>query len=199
MNTKNYFLPLLLLILVFTTSCEETKEVGKYDNWRERNEAFIDSLQHVYDTKADHGGLEFIHLISAPNDVIYFKRKKPVALPGEEPIIKKDVKPLFTDVVSLFYKGSFIIGSVDEQNNYIGEVFDGNFTGANPDMEVTKASQMKVRELITGFTEILQRMDVGERYEIYIPWQYGYGSSDNKSILAYSTLIFDVQLLDIVK
>ena len=43
MNKKIYLLPILLLALVFT-SCEETKEVSRYDNWQARNEAFIDSL-----------------------------------------------------------------------------------------------------------------------------------------------------------
>ena len=45
MNKKIYLLPILLLALVFV-SCEETKEVSIYDNWQERNEAFIDSLRN---------------------------------------------------------------------------------------------------------------------------------------------------------
>ncbi|MEG0038216.1 MAG: peptidylprolyl isomerase, partial [Bacteroides sp.] len=59
MNKKIYLLPLLLLVALFTTSCEETKEAGKYDNWQPRNQAFLDSLQNVYDTKPDHGGLKY--------------------------------------------------------------------------------------------------------------------------------------------
>ena len=55
MNKKIYLLPILLLALVFT-SCEETKEVSRYDNWQARNEAFIDSLYNVYTTEADHDG-----------------------------------------------------------------------------------------------------------------------------------------------
>ena len=57
MNKKIYLLPILLLALAFT-SCEETKEVSRYDNWQARNEAFIDSLYNVYTTKVDHGGLD---------------------------------------------------------------------------------------------------------------------------------------------
>ena len=48
MNKKIYLLPLLLLVALFTTSCEQTKEVGKYDNWQARSEAFIDSIADVY-------------------------------------------------------------------------------------------------------------------------------------------------------
>lgn len=44
---------------------------------------------------------------------------------------------------------------------------------------------------------MLQRMKVGERRLVYIPWSYGYGSSGSGSILGYSTLIFDMQLYSI--
>ena len=47
-------LPLLLLALILvTTSCEETKEAGKYDNWRARHETFIDSLAGVFAAQTD--------------------------------------------------------------------------------------------------------------------------------------------------
>ena len=77
MNKKIYLLPILLLALVFT-SCEETKEVSRYDNWQARNEAFIDSLYNVYTTEADHGGLDSIHLMSAPDACIFYKELKPI-------------------------------------------------------------------------------------------------------------------------
>ena len=51
MNKKIYLLPLLLLALIFV-SCEETKEATKFDNWRARNEGYIDSLKTVFDTGA---------------------------------------------------------------------------------------------------------------------------------------------------
>lgn len=198
MNTKSCFLTLMLLVSMLVTSCDETKEVGKYDNWRERNEAFIDSLQNVYDTKTDHGGLDTIHLVSNPYKYLFFKKKAPVAPIGQEPVIK-DVSPLFTDDVLVFYKGSKIIGSVDAKGNFVGEIFGGNFTESDPSFEFSKQTQLKVNEMITGWTEMLQRMKVGERREIYIPWKYGYGASGNRDILGYSTLIFDMQLIDIVE
>lgn len=47
------FLPFLLLLAGVFTSCEEVEEVGKYDNWRERNEAYIDSLNLIIGGRAD--------------------------------------------------------------------------------------------------------------------------------------------------
>ena len=59
MSKKIYLFSLVLLALAFV-SCSETEEVGKYDNWRARNEAFIDSLANVYATASGRGGLERI-------------------------------------------------------------------------------------------------------------------------------------------
>lgn len=59
MSKKIYLFSLVLLALTFT-ACSETEEATNFDNWRARNEAFIDSLQTVYDTAPDHGGLAYI-------------------------------------------------------------------------------------------------------------------------------------------
>ena len=48
MSKKIYLFSLVLLALAFV-SCSETEEEGKFANWRARNEAFLDSLQQVYD------------------------------------------------------------------------------------------------------------------------------------------------------
>lgn len=202
MNTKFYLLPLLLLAVLFA-SCEETKEVSKYDNWRARNDAFVDSLYQVYTTQPDHGGLDSIHLISAPGQFIFYKKLTPATPDGKEPIIT-DISPLYTESVSTYYRGSYING----------ETFDQNFTGANPSFSFDSPSTFRVGAIIvnnkvvpgvvTGFAEMLQRMKVGERRLIYIPWRFGYGESNQVdqmtgkvTIIGTSTLIFDAQLLSI--
>ena len=53
MSKKIYLFSLVLLALAFT-ACSETEEATKFDNWRSRNEAFIDSLQAVYDLSLIH-------------------------------------------------------------------------------------------------------------------------------------------------
>ena len=47
MSKKIYLFSLVLLALAFT-ACSETETVDKYDNWRSRNESFIDSLANVF-------------------------------------------------------------------------------------------------------------------------------------------------------
>ena len=49
-------------------------------------------------------------------------------------------------------------------------------------------------------TWALQQMKVGERWTLYIPWKSGYGSATGPSgdLQPYSTLVYDVQLVEIV-
>ena len=193
----------ILLSLLFTqclllfTSCDETEEVNKYADWRNRNEAFIDSLKRVYDAKTDP---ELIQIIpyAEKNYPIYAKKLKTVTS-GET--------PLYTDSVTVFYRGMLIdeavFGAATTPHYYTKlyqslDVFDKNFEGEEPNA-FESPTKFFVNGVVAGWREVLQRMKVGERWEVYIPWQQGYGSSVSGTIPAYSTLIFDVNLVSIIK
>ena len=178
MSKKIYLFSLVLLALAFV-SCSETEEVGKYDNWRARNEAFIDSLANVYATAADKGGLDRTEMLTAPGNYIYYK-----VMPSMTDHVVKAGSPKYTDYVKVYYKGT----------NILGEYFDGNFTGDNP--VINGETIFQVSGVITGWGEVLQRMEVGDRWKVYIPWDYAYGSSGTTGILGYSALVFDITLLD---
>lgn len=193
----------ILLSLLFTqclllfTSCDETEEVNKYADWRNRNEAFIDSLKRVYDAKTDP---ELIQIIpyAEKNYPIYAKKLKTVTS-GET--------PLYTDSVTVYYRGMLIneavFGAATTPHYYTKlyqslDVFDKNFEGEEPNA-FESPTKFFVNGVVAGWREVLQRMKVGERWEVYIPWQQGYGSSVSGTIPAYSTLIFDVNLVSIIK
>lgn len=193
----------ILLSLLFTqclllfTSCDETEEVNKYADWRNRNEAFIDSLKSVYDAKTDP---ELIQIIpyAEKNYPIYAKKLKTVTS-GET--------PLYTDSVTAYYRGMLIneavFGAATTPHYYTKlyqslDVFDKNFEGEEPNAFESPTTFI-VNEQVYGWVEVLQRMKVGERWEIYIPWQQGYGSAGKLSIPGYSTLIFDLNLVSIIK
>lgn len=193
----------ILLSLLFTqclllfTSCDETEEVNKYADWRNRNEAFIDSLKRVYDAKTDP---ELIQIIpyAEKNYPIYAKKLKTVTS-GET--------PLYTDSVTAYYRGMLIneavFGAATTPRYYTKlyqslDVFDKNFAGEEPNAFESPTTFI-VNEQVYGWVEVLQRMKVGERWEIYIPWQQGYGSAGKLSIPGYSTLIFDLNLVSIIK
>ena len=107
MSKKIYLFSLVLLTLAFV-SCSETEEVGKYDNWRARNEAYIDSLANVYATASGRGGLERIEMLTARGNYIYYKEIE------KAPAANTD-SPKYTDYVKVYYKGT----------NILGEYFDG--------------------------------------------------------------------------
>jgi FKBP-type peptidyl-prolyl cis-trans isomerase FklB len=53
--------------------------------------------------------------------------------------------------------------------------------------------------VIKGWTEALQLMKEKSIFEIYIPYNLAYGERGNGSIKPFSTLIFKVELLEIIK
>lgn len=83
-------------------------------------------------------------------------------------------------IVTCHYKGSLISG----------KVFDNSFERGCPEA-------FRVNDLIEGFQMALCKMHVGDHWEVYIPWQKGYGKRSDSDIPGYSTLVFEIQLLGI--
>ena len=93
-------------------------------------------------------------------------------------------KPKATDEVSVKYEGKLIDGTV----------FDSSYKRQDP---VTK---FRCNQVIKGWTEALQLMPVGSKWEVYIPYDLGYGERGaGKDIPPFSTLIFTVELVGITK
>jgi len=91
--------------------------------------------------------------------------------------------PKATDVVRVNYEGMLIDG----------KVFDTT-RGKDP-------AEFPVNRVIPGWTEALQKMKVGDKWRLYIPSHLAYGpqSPPGSPIPPFSTLIFDVELLDVVQ
>ncbi len=73
-----------------------------------------------------------------------------------------------------------------------GEEFDSSVKRGQP-------AEFPVGGVIPGWTEALQMMKVGSKYKLFIPAELAYGASGRPGIPANSALIFEVELLDIVK
>lgn len=73
-----------------------------------------------------------------------------------------------------------------------GKVFDSSINRGEP-------ATFPVGAVIRGWTEALQMMPVGSKWELYIPSDLAYGARDMGDIPANSILIFEVELLEIVK
>ena len=56
---------------------------------------------------------------------------------------------------------------------------------------------LRLSDVIEGWQVALQKMHVGDKWIIYIPYTMGYGNKSVDSIPAYSTLVFEVKLLGV--
>ena len=81
--------------------------------------------------------------------------------------------------------------------NYKGTLIDG--TEFDSSYKRNEPTEFFANQVIKGWTEALTMMPVGSKWELYIPQELAYGASDrNPQIKPFSTLVFEVELLDIV-
>jgi len=92
-------------------------------------------------------------------------------------------KPTAESKVKVHYHGTLIDGTI----------FDSSVDRGEP-------AEFGVNQVIKGWTEGLQLMSVGSKYKFFIPQDLAYGARQaGEKIKPYSTLIFEVELLEIEK
>jgi putative protease len=90
--------------------------------------------------------------------------------------------------------------SKDEMQTLANVFSRGSFTdGRTFDSSRGKEVAFPVGGVVPGFAEALQTLPEGSKGKIYIPWQLGYGKSGNRSIPPYSVLIFDIEVMRVIK
>jgi FKBP-type peptidyl-prolyl cis-trans isomerase FklB len=91
-------------------------------------------------------------------------------------------KPQASDTVKVHYHGTLLNGNV----------FDSSVQRGEP-------ATFGVTQVISGWVEALQLMPVGSKWKLYIPSELAYGAQGaGKDIGPHTTLIFEVELIDIV-
>jgi FKBP-type peptidyl-prolyl cis-trans isomerase FklB len=89
--------------------------------------------------------------------------------------------PKAEDMVTIHYKGTLIDGTE----------FDSSYKRGEP-------ATIQVNEVVKGWTEALQLMKVGAKWQLFIPPELAYGERGAGSTIApNSTLIFEVELLTV--
>jgi len=89
-------------------------------------------------------------------------------------------KPTTNDTVVTHYRGTLIDGTE----------FDSSYKRGEP-------ATFPVTGVIKGWTEALQLMPVGSKWQLFIPSELAYGPSGRPSIPPSSTLLFDLELISI--
>lgn len=90
--------------------------------------------------------------------------------------------PTATDKVKVHYRGTLIDGTE----------FDSSYKRNQP-------ATFGCNQVIKGWTEALTMMPVGSKWMLFIPQELAYGDRESGKIPPYSMLIFEVELLEIVK
>ena len=192
---KKYLIYMFALLVggIAVTACSESDdEVDEYPNWKSTNESYYNSLyatakQRVASGATDWKVLKSWSLGSLETDKAEDHIVARVISEGEG-----TESPLFTDTVRVSYRGR-LLPSTSYADGY---VFDQTYYGDyNP--ATAMPTKMAVSSLTTGFATALQYMHIGDRWEIYVPYQLAYGEQGSDPVPAYSTLIFDMALIEV--
>ena len=201
MKRRGFYVLAVALFAVFgLASCsEEDDTVEEFPNWQARNDAFFNSLTDSV--------LNLLELNPARTDwkrIKSWSKSDSIEGSNSDYIIVKVIEegdpasatPLYTDTVTVHYLGR-LLPSVSYPYGY---VFDQSYYGNYYD-DVSKPLQMAIGNsggnmLVDGFATALQHMRRGDHWMVYIPYQLGYGSQSQTGVPAYSTLIFDLRLVD---
>ena len=92
---------------------------------------------------------------------------------------QNSISPHRNSVVTVHYTGRTING----------RVFDSSQRGVAP--------AFRLRDLVPGWIIALKRMHIGDKWELYIPAEQGYGKINQPGIPGGSTLIFEIELLGV--
>ncbi len=190
----------LFVALMGLVSCDETEEAGEYDNWAARNVAFIDSIATV--ARANESGDWKVFLVDGVNDTLQWDNQYYVYCnvirsgDGTE-------SPGFSDTVLVNYRGRLIPSKTYPEGNIFDESYSGQI---DPEVNVSQKLNVSGSSVLRGWTTAMLRMKKGKTlasgdiWRVYIPSTLGYqGRTDVSLIPAHSTLVFDLNLVDICR
>lgn len=189
-----WLIGLLFVTSLSIVSCSESDGAeDPYANWEERNQRYIDSIATIAEANQGNGvgQWKIIRSYKLPplglnetgkvNDNVYCKILK---------IGDGTESPIATDTVAVNYRGQLINGTVFDQS-YQGEL----------DPETATPRTFVAGEVVAGWSTALMKgfggMKAGDCWILYIPYQLAYGKAGYNSIPGYSTLIFDLNLVDV--
>lgn len=180
MKRYPYYFVSILFALLFS-ACDDKTETFD-DQWKLDNEAQFAAISN---------NSEYVR-INSQSGKGYIMVKNLVTGNGETPYFTSQVKVRYTG----WYKNVWSMPDVytDDKGNIIQNkvIFDTT--------ETTKIPRtFSVNGVVDGFSTALQRMQVGDKWEVWMPWKLAYGESGNSTIKGYTTLVFEIELVSIVK
>jgi len=191
--------------IISMTSCSESDDTeDEFENWQERNDAYFNNIYSQAETAIKSGDKSWKIIRTFSKDSLAAKAKTDFIVVHVETEGTGTECPSFSDKANVHYRGSFI----PTTNHANGLQFDSSWTGEY-NLKTMRPSAITVSNMIPGFSTALMNMHKGDRWMVYIPYTLAYGITGNKktdsygniigtAIPAYSTLRFDLTLVDYV-
>jgi len=158
---------------------EQNKPKMSYEEAQTVINDFFQSLQAKGGDKAQSEGKAFLEENSKQAGIVTL----PSGLQYEIMSEGTGATPKASDSVKVHYHGTLIDG----------KVFDSSVNRGEP-------ATFGVTQVISGWVEALQLMPVGSKWKLFIPSELAYGAQGaGQAIAPHTALIFEVELLDIIK
>ena len=173
---KKFFYTVIMAVtaLAMLESCLGKSIYDEYKDWRQTNDKWFEqqvaSGQYTMLTASWDPSART--LIRWHNDTM---------------LTQGNLKPLITSTVDVKYQLKL----------YNDTVVDSSYSSTSPADSVFRTA---LNSVVEGWMIALTHMHVGDSCTIIIPYQQGYGSSKmSETLKPYSTLVFDIKLVDIYK
>ena len=200
----------MMLSAGFFTSCtEKNNTVEEYANWQSKNETYWNKLYTTTQQKIKSGDTSWKIILNYTFQNQKQTSGSALTYSPENYIIAHveqagtgTTSPLYSDSVSMHYMGRLIPSTTYTA----GLIFDKSWSSNTFNAATSRPnhsyiglsydSKGKPISLVDGFTTALMSMHRGDHWIVYIPYQLGYGSTSTGLVPAYSTLIFDLRMVD---
>lgn len=180
MKTKLYFF-FTLCAIALLSACQKSETFD--DSWKLNNEKQFAQItaDAAYTKITSKSGNGFI---------MYKELKKGTGTKS----------PYFTDQVKVLYTGWYKNdwSKEDKYTDKDGNVITNKIIFDSTDNKNNQPQTFDIRRLIDGYRTALQYMHVGDKWQIWIPWTLAYGAGGESDIRGYTTLVFDVELVEIL-
>jgi len=171
-----------ILTTLLITACKKDDIDPTAEAWKQQNEQALNDLARNPEFTA-------LKLQGGYNVNIYYR----VIQQGE------GKRLYYNSRAEVYYKGWYVVTNTDKNIN-AGDVFDQRLFDDGMAFKLAVSPQAMdanyvYSTVIDGWGIALQNMVEGDKWEIWIPYQLGYGTADYNNIPAYSTLAFEIEVV----
>lgn len=173
-------------------SCSETDDELSSSDWHQLNDAYFltleDSLSNGPEWKKIKHFTKNPDIPGKATDYVYVKVLESGS--GTE-------SPLYNDTIRCSYELRLMPVEGYPNGAFVQKTFTGDFSWQTTGVfQFMLASSGTGGIAVEGFRTPFLHMHRGDRWRVYIPHQLAYGSNAQTSIPAYSTLVYDIALID---